>query len=204
MKQQLTIILCLIFFAPLVVAADMGSEFFAIVNKEKIPAQEFFEEFQKGVRETFYHGKVTEKELENFREKVVKNLVNEKLLLQRANNQGIKPRKEQVAKKIEKETELYRKQANWEKSKDAIIASVRPKIEKEDILEQLEERTRNIPQPDLDAVRKYYKKHADKFTAPEKWNVSLILLEVDPSSPSMVLLRKCVKMRAMASCSPGL
>jgi len=171
---------------PLCATAGDEDSYFAIVNKEKIPAQLFFEEFQKGVRETFYHGKVTEKELDKFRQKVVKNIVNEKLLLQRAKEQGLKPRPENVAKKIEKETEQYRKQKNWENSKEAIVASVKTKIEIEDILEQLEEKTRNIPQPKLDEVKKYYKKNADKFTAPEKWNVSIIMLKVDPSSPSMV------------------
>lgn len=169
-----------------VTAGENDENYFAIVNKEKIPPQMFFDEFQKGVRETFYHGKVTEKELDKFRSKVVKNLVNQKLLLQRAKKLGIKPRPSSVKKKIEKETEQYRKQKNWEKSKEAIIASVKSKIETEDILEQLENKTRNIPQPKINAVKGYYKKHADKFTAPEKWNVSIIMLEVDPSSPSMV------------------
>ena len=166
-------------------AAD-NEDYFAIVNNEKISAQRYFEEFQKGVRETFFHGKVTEKELENFRKKVVKNLVNEKLLLQEAKKQGLKPRTANISKIIEKETEKYRKQKNWESSKEGIIASVKPQIEVEDILEQLEEKTRNIPQPNIDAVKQYYKKHADKFTAPEKWNVSIIMLKVDPSSPADV------------------
>lgn len=171
-------------------ASAENNNYFAIVNKEIIPSERYFEEFQKGVRETFYHGKVTEKELEKFRKKVVKNLVNEKLLLQRANQQGIKPRPEKVAQKIEKETEQYRKQKNWEKGKDAIIASVKTKLEKEDILEQLEQKTRDIPKPNIKAVQDYYKKHADKFTAPEKWNVSIIMLNVDPSSPAEVWREK--------------
>ena len=167
-------------------AATEEESYFAIVNNEKISAQRFFDEFQKGVRETFYHGKVTEKELENFRKKVVKNLVNEKLLLQRAIKSGLKPRPKVIEKKIEKETEQYRRQKNWENSKAAIIASVKSKIELEDLLEQLEEKTRKIPKPKISEVKQYYKDHADKFTAPEKWNVSIIMLKVDPSSPSMV------------------
>ncbi len=179
----------LVFFLVLIPVggtAEKTDSYFAIVNKEEIPAQRFFEEFQKGIRETFYHGKVTEKELDKFRQKVVNNLVNEKLLLQNAKQQGISPRPKNVANKIEKETKKYRQQKNWESSKEAIIASVKTKIEVEDMLEQLEEKTRKIPQPKLEAVKQYYKKHADKFTAPEKWNVSIIMLKVDPSSPSMV------------------
>lgn len=184
--KNVLIIFCLALFTPFLLAAGISDDYFAVVNKEEIHAQTFFDEFQKGVRETFYHGKITDKELENFRQKVVKNLINQKLLLQLAKKQGIKPRPENVAKKIEKETIEFRKQKNWEKSKEAIIASVKPKAEREDILEQLEERTRDIPKPKLAAVKKYYKKYADKFTAPEKWNVSIIMLEVDPSSPALV------------------
>ena len=180
------ILLCVLFLVTGFAEAEEEQNYFAIVNKEKIPAQRYFEEFQKGVRETFYHGKVTEKELDKFRQKVVKNIINERLLLQRAEQEGIKPRPDKVAKKIERETEKYRKQKNWEKGKDAIIASVKTKIEVEDILDQLEERVRNIPKPKVDAVKNYYNKHSDKFTAPEKWNVSIIMLDVDPSSPADV------------------
>jgi parvulin-like peptidyl-prolyl isomerase len=35
-------------------------------------------------------------------------------------------------------------------------------------------------------VRDYYQKNPDKFTTPERVHVSLILLQVDPSSPSAV------------------
>ena len=165
---------------------SQNDNYLAIVNKEAIPADRYFDEFRKGVRETFYHGKVTEKELDNFREKVVKNLVNEVLLLQQAKALGIKPDPEQVAKKIETETEKYRKQKNWEQGKEGIIASVKSRIETENVLDQLERRTRDIAKPSLKAVKNYYETHADKFTAPEKWNVSIIMLKVDPSSPSAV------------------
>jgi len=174
------------FLAPSFALASQNENYFAIVNKEKIPPQRYIEEFQKGVRETFYHGKVTEKELEKFRQKVVKKLINEKLLLQLAKEKGINPRPEKVAKKIEKETAKYRKQKNWESSKEVIIASVKTKIEIEDVLDQLEHKTRDIPKPKMDAIKNYYKKHPDKFTAPEKWNVSIIMLNVDPTSPASV------------------
>ena len=106
--------------------------------------------------------------------------------MQQANKLGIKPNPKQVDKEIEKETAKYRQQANWEKGKDAIIASVRPKIEMENTIEQLKQQTRNIPEPSVKEVKKYYKDNSEQFTAPEKWNVSIIMLKVDPSSPSTV------------------
>jgi len=174
-------------FLPMANAADAPTDnYFAVVNDQVIPAQQFQEAFRQGVRETFFHGKVTDKELENFRDNVVQQLIDETLLVQKANKLGIKPDPDQVKKAIEKETAKYRKQANWEKGKEAIIASVRPKIELENTIEQLEQKTRNIPEPSEKAVKEYYRENAAQFTAPEKWNVSIIMLKVDPSSPSTV------------------
>ena len=169
-----------------IAAEGLSDEYFAKVNDELIPAKQYLDAFREGVRETFYHGKVTEKELDSFRDSVAQKLVDETLLVQQAQKLGIKPNPDQVAKEIEKQTAKYRKQQNWEKGKDAIIASVRPAIEMENVIEQLKQQTKNVAEPSLEDVKNYYKKHADKFTAPEKWNVSIILLTVEPSSPSSV------------------
>jgi len=172
--------------APVNAAEGLADGVFASVNGETISAQQYLDAFREGVRETFYHGKVSEKELENFRDSTAQKLVNDALLLQQAKTSGIKPDPEQVRQAIEKETAKYRKQQNWEQSKDAIIASVRPKIEKENTLAQLEQQTRNVAAPPTAQIRNYYGEHAGKFTTPEKWNVSIILLKVDPSSPGSV------------------
>jgi len=169
---------------PLYAAEVLTEDVFAIVNDEVIPAKTYFEAFREGVRETFYHGKVTDKELDNFRDSIAQKLLDDTLLLQQAKKLGIKPNPDQVAKEIEKQTAKYRHQQNWEKSKDAIIASVRPSIEKGNIIEQLTAQTKKVAEPSLAQVKQYYDEHADKFTAPEKWNVSIILLKVEPSSPS--------------------
>lgn len=184
---NISIAALLCFYLITVNAADATTDnYFAVVNDQVIPAQQFQEAFRTGVRETFFHGKVTDNELEKFRDSVAQKLIDEVLLVQQANKLGIKPDPDQVRKAIEKETAKYRKQANWETGKEAIIASVKPKIELENTIEQLEQKTRNIPEPSEKAVKEYYKKNADQFTAPEKWNVSIIMLKVDPSSPSTV------------------
>jgi len=163
-----------------------AADFFAMVNKEAIPVEKYYEEFQKGVRETFFHGKVTEKELDRFRQKVAKELVDKALLAQEASKRGIKPNGKQVDEEVEKETNKYRQQANWESSKEFILASVRKEVERKNIMELLEQKARSVNDPTEAAVRKYYSDNADQFTAPEKWNVSIIMLKVDPSSPNQV------------------
>ena len=63
---------------------------------------------------------------------------------------------------------------------------MRKKIEFQNLIDVLEQKTRDVKEPTEEEVFQYYESHPDKFTAPEKWNVSIILLEVDPSSTSDV------------------
>jgi parvulin-like peptidyl-prolyl isomerase len=167
-------------------AEKLSDDEFAVVNDEVIAAQQYYTAFKEGVRETFYHGKVTDKEMEKFRDSVAQKLIDETLLLQEAKRRDVKPDPAQVKKEIDEETAQFQQQADWEKSKDQIIASVRPDIEKDNIIGQLEQQVRDIPKPSVEQIRQYYKDHPDKFTAPEKWNVSIILLKVDASSPGEV------------------
>lgn len=159
---------------------------FAVVNDEKISAQDYYNAFKEGIRDTFYHGKVTEKEMKEFRDSVVQKLIDETLLLQEAKRRHITPNSKQVEKKIKLKTTKYRKQKDWEESKGAIIASMRPEIEKDNVIEQLRQQIKDVPEPSIEQVKQYYQEHSDKFTAPEKWNVSIILLKVEPSSPGDV------------------
>jgi len=157
---------------------------FAKVNQQVISAAQYFDEFNKGVRETFYHGKVSEKELADFRSKVTTNLINHVLLMQEAKRLGIKPDPKAVEKQIGVETQKYQKQKNWQNSKQAIIDSIKQKIEVDNIIEQLKQRTQTIARPSVKDVKRYYSENQDKFTAPKKWNVSIILIKVPPSSPN--------------------
>lgn len=157
---------------------------FARVNAEVIPAAQYFEKFNKGVRETFYHGKVSEKELADFREKVTTDLINHELLLQEANRLGINPDPKVIEKEIEVKTQKYRQQKNWQQSKQAIIGSIKREIEADNVIDQLKQHTQSIAKPSITAIKRYYHDHPDKFTAPKKWNVSMILLKVAPSSPN--------------------
>lgn len=167
----------------------LNADTFANVNGEIIPAARYLEEFNKGVRETYYHGKVTEKQLGEFRQKVANKIINHVLLLQQAKQLGIKPNPDQVENEIQQRTKKYRAQKNWEQSKQGIIDSMRGEIETDNVIEQLKRKTQTIDKPSDKAVKQYYQDHLDKFTEPQKWNVSLILLKVDASSPSATWLQ---------------
>lgn len=55
-------------------------------------------------------------------------------------------------------------------------------LEGDNLLARLEADVRRVPEPGAEEVRKYYDAHPDKFTAPERLRVSLILLKVEPSA----------------------
>lgn len=55
-------------------------------------------------------------------------------------------------------------------------------LEGDNLLARLEADVRRVPEPGAEEVRGYYDAHPDKFTAPERLRVSLILLKVEPSA----------------------
>lgn len=55
-------------------------------------------------------------------------------------------------------------------------------LEGDNLLARLEADVRRVPEPGAEEVRKYYDAHLDKFTAPERLRVGLILLKVEPSA----------------------
>jgi len=68
-----------------------------------------------------------------------------------------------------------------------VLGAVRAQLEVESRIRNLEKTVREtVTQPTADAVRAYYDANPEKFTEPERFRVSAILLKVDPSSPSAV------------------
>ncbi|MEQ6340814.1 MAG: peptidylprolyl isomerase [Gammaproteobacteria bacterium] len=55
-------------------------------------------------------------------------------------------------------------------------------LEGDDLLGRLDADVRRVPEPGAEEVRGYYNAHPDKFTAPERLRVALILLKVEPSA----------------------
>lgn len=55
-------------------------------------------------------------------------------------------------------------------------------LEGDNLLARLEADVRRVPEPGAEEVRGYYDAHPDKFTAPERLRVALILLKVEPSA----------------------
>lgn len=159
---------------------------FAIVGGEKISMEEFRANLRVGIRQRFFHGNIPDDELKSFRREVADKLVNDVLLRQEAERRGLKPDEELVEKKLKEFEKEYGRGDDWKKQRAKILASLREKLEQDSLVSQLEKQVKDVPKPGAAEVRQYYRQHPEKFTTPEALRVSMILLTVDPSSPSSV------------------
>jgi parvulin-like peptidyl-prolyl isomerase len=179
---------------PLLSAADVKDKdkkkevdpYFAIIGDQEIPLETFQVAFRKGVRQKFYHGKVAKNEVESFRKEVADKLVNQVLLTQEAKRRKIKIDKAPIDKKLAELDKRNSKQAQWAKNRDKVLAILREQLEREEYVKKFEKVVKSMAPPDDKKLKAYYEGNKDKFTAPQEWHVSLILLKVDPSSSSDV------------------
>jgi len=186
-------ILCAVFNAVAAeapVKAEAGSnsggeeDFFAIVGGEVVPVSEFAARLRANSRNRFYHGKVPEEEVEKFKRDIADKLVDRVLLLQEAKRLKLQPEKEAVDTRLAQIDAGRSKDEDWQKNKERLWPGITKELEGDDLLAQLEKKIRDVAEPKADAVAAYYKANGDKFTAPERIKVSLVMLKVDPSAPS--------------------
>jgi parvulin-like peptidyl-prolyl isomerase len=188
--------------SPLLAADDKGGEkaktnpandsapkpldYIAIVGGEKISMGSYISALRRGMRERFYHGKIPEEEARQFRKEVADQLIERLLLIQEATRRNLKPNAEEVEAAVRKFDEKFKGDAEWEKARDQVLVELRKKLNGDSLAKVLKESVHSVPEPTKRAVRAYYEEHKDLFTTPERVSISLILLRVDPSSPSEV------------------
>lgn len=166
--------------------------YFAIINGERIPLDEFLYTFRRGVKEKFYHGKVSREKVESFKNEVADKLVSKVLLVNEARRRGLKADNKAIDKRLSEIDENFKQSKNkqereaWEKDRVKTLEVIRQRMEADALTNLLYEKIKQVRQLSENELQAYYKDNKDKFTAPEKWDVSLILLSVDPSSASDV------------------
>lgn len=158
--------------------------YLAVVNGTTISSAEFESAFREAARQKFYHGSPPEKEVEALGREVAYDLINRILLLAEAKRRGLKPVAADVDAKISNYEKRYSSNPRWQQEREQILPALRMRLEEDSLLALIEAEARKIPPPSTEKVMSYYKKNPDKFTEPEKIRISLLLLEVDPSSPS--------------------
>lgn len=158
--------------------------FLAVVEGQVISAAEFETQFREAARQKFYHGTPPDKEIEELSRNVAFDMIDRILLLAEAKRRGLGPDKADVDAKISNYEKRYASSARWQQEREQILPPLRARLEEDSLLAALEKEARKLPEPSRDKVMAYYKKHPEKFTEPEKVRLSLLLLAVDPSSPT--------------------
>jgi parvulin-like peptidyl-prolyl isomerase len=179
-------ILLLVLFASNLLAADpdpdSNSPIFARINDRIIHYDEFMSIFHAAVRYKYYHGEVPQKELISFQRQVGEDIVEQELLHQQALKLGLKPDTEKIQQGLAEFDKKYQDRLGWQAQKEKNMGMLLDRLNRQDIIEQMQHRIRSIEKSDSKAVQAFYKKHPEKFTEPARFWVSVILLSVPPSS----------------------
>lgn len=165
-------------------AAAQQKAVFARVGDAVISRDEYIAAYSAAARGKFYHGKPPEGGEAALQREVGDQLVARVLLLREARQRGIKPDQAVIQKTIQGYEQRYAGSAQWKQIRDKALPGLTARLEEDSLLAQLEKAVRAVPAPAQKEVKAYYAAHQDKFTEPEQLRVSVILLKVDPSSPS--------------------
>ncbi|MCB1896124.1 MAG: peptidyl-prolyl cis-trans isomerase [Rhodocyclaceae bacterium] len=166
--------------------AIAAEQTFAVVEGTTIPAAQYNAALTEQIRQKFYHGKPPEAEVDEVRRDVGRRLINEILFEHEAKKFGIAPDTEKVDAEIAKYEARYSDSPVWKERRETVLPALRAKLERDSLRERLEAHVKSLPEPTEAEVRAFYEKHPDKFTEPEQVRLGMILLRVDPSSPTSV------------------
>jgi len=166
--------------------APAEPDYIAIVNGQKISMREYVSALRRGIRERFYHGKVEEDEAKKFRKEVADELVERALLIQEAKHRNLKPDMDEVEASVEAFDARFQADPEWSGARDKVLPVIREKLSGDSLVKVLKAVVKTVKVPVEDELKKYYSEHAELFTTPARDRISLILLKVDPVSPSDV------------------
>jgi hypothetical protein len=167
-------------------ASDRGQALFARVGPQDITMAEYQAALARAFRERFYHGRPPAADIQEVRREVADELLDRTLLLQEAERRGLRPDSGSIEETLAGYDRRYGENPNWQARRDTMLASLKARLEEDDLLRRLERDVRRVAPPSREQVKAYYEANPDKFTEPARQRVSVILLRVDPSSPNAV------------------
>lgn len=154
---------------------------FARINDLIISKNEFQQIFHGAVRNKYYHGRVPENKLQNFKQQVTQDIVEQALVYQDALKLGVKPDRDSIKQGIAAYDEKYADSPDWRNLREKVLDSMLKILERKDVIEKMESRVKKVAKPDITKVQRYYQQHPDKFTEPRREWISVILFGVPPS-----------------------
>jgi len=167
-------------------AQDANASVFATVGGQVVSLSDYSAALQRGVRARFYHGTVPEGEMARFQREVGDKLVTRTLLLQEAERRRLEPDGAWVQERLDGYERRYAASPRWQSDRERLLPELSRALETDSRLQRLEEQVREVAPPDEAALRDYYAAYPDKFTEPERFRISVILLRVDPSASATV------------------
>lgn len=165
-------------------ATPAHAQEFATVDGTTISAVEFEAALASAVRQKFYHREVPTDKLDEFRREVAQGLIDRTLLQAEVRRRGMTPDAERVRAEIAQYDSRYGAGSRWQQNREAMLPQLERMLGEREVLERLQAQVREAGTPGEEALARYYESHPALFTEPEQTRLSLILLKVDPSSPS--------------------
>ena len=155
---------------------------FAQIDDLTISETEFEEIFIAAVRYKYYHGRIHKNELLSFKQKVAEDIVTKVIVHRDAQKKGLVPDYEKIAQGLNDYDAKYADNPEWQGRRDWVMPLLTKRLERQNLLEKMEAKIKNIPGPEADQIAKYYEKYAEKFTEPKRVWGSIIMLNVPPSA----------------------
>jgi len=155
---------------------------FAQIDDLTISETEFEEIFLAAVRYKYYHGQIPNNELLKFKQKVAEDIVTQVIVHRDAQKKGLLPDHEKIAQGLNDYDAKYADNPEWQNRRDKVIPQLRKRLERQNLLEIMESKIKNIPGPEADQIAEYYENNTEKFTEPKRVWGSVIILNVPPSA----------------------
>lgn len=174
--------------ATAVLAADepaVAEWVFAVVDGKEISAAEYDHHARESFRRKFYHGTPPEAELNGMLKEVGQKLIDQALLDQESKLREIKADPAVVAAELEKLERRLEQNPAWKDQRKDALPVITAQLESSDRISRLEKQVREN-MPTASEVRAFYDANPALFTQPARNKVSLILLDVPPSSSTDV------------------
>jgi len=203
MKKLISLILTLALFAPLGYSAqeELLDRVVAVVNDEVITQAEL-DNFLRPVYEQYskeYSGQELVKAVGEVRQKILSQMIEDKLVYQEAVAQGIEIKEEDVEKefqafkaKLEKPEELDQ----MLEREGLTMKSMRERLKKQAMVRQLQDReirSKVVVSPN--EVEDFYKKNPDKFTIKERVRVRSLTIKKSEEARAKGLTDEKAKQR---------
>lgn len=153
---------------------------FAIVDGERISHDEFRSFLVRYARSKVYHG-IDEETLAQVRNEAADALIEERLLAHEAARRGIAGDPKAVERELAGYESRYKDSPNWPEIQK-LWPELRARLLEKTKVDMLEELVRRVDDPGDTALRVFYEDNIGLFTQPERVDLSVILLGVDPAA----------------------